>query len=517
MWRDPRPRILCVCAKAGRISEKDDMLNDRSKRIITSSAEITLRTDTGRSRRILAFACVVCMAVLQCFMVLPAFTDQVYAAGDLVIGAEYQDDYSTYANKTISESFIDGVSDRVEVTIEGEEGEEPIVLEGPKLKAVLSEAGLSSKIDRVEVGGQDVKWSDSSYFIVSDESGYQLYRKSGSGADLVVEGFGDIYVKRSSSVKPVSFSKKPQSNNSSPTVGDTIKVTYKLSVDKFYKESDDYDSESATALTWTGNDKVKILTSSTSGTSGTVKAKVKKSGSITIAPDSAAFPELTSGVTVSFTGQPTTTKATTTTTTTTRYTTRYPSTTRSTYTPYRPTVRTGAGVSTTRSSTSAPTTATRPTQTSETLAPSFQTIKVKEVYLNAPAQDPESGDAVFYDEYGNPVEEDPMDETEPGEEDSSDYSGVTFPAAAGSAAVAAAACGAGAVGRIRRFRFDMSDAAAAVTTGLAAAGGKGRFGKGGKGPGGSAGGASGKPAGASGSAPEEKKSRNPLSKIRRKS
>lgn len=477
------------------------------------------RTRNPGTRRLLALLCVACLVLLQCFVISPAISGQAHAADKLTIDAEYQDEASTYARQTVDKSWLEAIETVGDATLTDEEGNETEV-SGPTLAAILKETGISSKVDKVVVGDAEISnWKNPDYFLVLDGDTYQLYE----GDKLVAEDVGNIYVKRASGLQPVSFSSKPASNKTSPTVGDTIKVTYKLSVDKFYKKSDDYDKDTATKLTWSGNSKVKLQSKSSTGTSGSIKAKVTKSGSITITPSSEAFPELTEGVKVSFTGQNTTT------------TTKAPTTTRSTYTPYRPTTRSGGIVSRTTGTTGTPTTATRPTETSSgstdstdpsastdptesTAAPSFQTISVKEVYLTAPEPDPY--DPLNPDDSGDWTDVDDID-IDDGEDTDDADSGVTFPAAAGSAAVAVAACGAGAVGRVRRFRLDMGDVAAAAGASETAADGKRRFLRGGgktDADKSAAGAKAGRPAKAakSAAAGSEKAGRNPLKKLRKK-
>ena len=371
----------------------------------------------------------------------PVLTERSYAAGDITVDAEYQDDSSTYASQNLSGSTLNDLKHHSEKIVDEETGEE-FELSGPTLKSILNKTGISSKVDKVIVGGYEVDgWSNEKIFLVDEGGSYNLYK----GKDLLTEGVDNIYVRRSSDLKPVSFKSRPTSNKTTPTVGETIKISYKLNVDEFYKKSDGFNMEQATKLTWSANKKVTLKTKTTSGTSGHVKAVVKKPGTIKISPNSQEFSSMTDGVYVSFTGMNTTTRPTTRT-----YSTYRPTyTTRSTYT-----------VGTTRS-TAPMTTATRPSETTETMAPSYQTIRVKEVYLmetTAPV-DPEeklSEDDVWYDD--DTWEDETTDDTtidETVDEEEPQDNGVSFPAAAGSAAAALAACGAGAVGRIRRFRADM--------------------------------------------------------------
>ena len=176
--------------------------------------------------------------------------------------------------------------------------------------------------------------------------------------------------------------------------------------------------------------------------------------------------------------------------------------TRSTYRPtyhtYRPT-RSSNTIRTSGTGATRPTTATRPTETVSTAAPSFQTMKVKEVYLTPVEQDPYGGDE-FGDEFTDEGTDENMDD------ENYDEDGVTFPAAAGSAAVAVAACGAGAVGRVRKFHIDMGDISSAKDI---AAGGDG--GMGGDGQSTETTGDAGEGEGKS----SEKRSRNPLKKFRK--
>ena len=409
---------------------------------------------TPRSRRILAVVLVACLAVLQCMLLSPALTEKSYAAGDISVEAEYQDDAGTYAAQTLSGSTVSGLKQHSEtIKIKDEEtGEvvEEYEVSGPELETILGKTGISSKVDKIIVGGYEIKdnWKSDRYFLAIEGGSYNLYE----GKNLLVEGVDYIYVKRSSGLKPVSFKSKPASNKTNPTVGDTIKISYKLSVDEFYKKSDGFNMDEATRLTWSDKKKVNLKNKTTTGTSGTVKAVVKKPGAIKIKPKSDSFPELTDNVSVSFTGL----------NTTTRPTTRTYSGYRPSYTPTRSTYTGG----TTRSTTPM-TTAPRPSETTQTtMAPSYQTIRVKEVYLME-VYDPVDSSEDQWGEDGGWTEDEWEDDTtdETYDEEDPEDNGVTFPAAAGSAAAALAACGAGAVGRVRRFRLDMGPTAdAAVET-----------------------------------------------------
>ena len=442
---------------------------------------------TPRSRRILAVVLVVCLAALQCMLLSPVLTERAYAAGDITVDAEYQDDSSTYASQTVSGSTLDDLKHHSETIVDEETGEEHEI-SGPTLKSILNKTGISSKVDKVIVGGYEVDgWSNEKIFLVDEGGSYNLYK----GKELLTEGVDNIYVKRSSDLKPVSFKSRPASNKTSPTVGETIKISYKLSVDEFYKKSEGFNMNQATRLTWSANKKVTLKNKTTTGLSGSVKAVVKKPGTIKISPNSDEFSYMTDGVSVSFTGVNTTTQ-----TTTRTYTTSYRPTytTRSTYT-----------VGTT-GSTAPMTTATRPAETTETMAPSYQTIRVKEVYLMEtaapvdPAEDPwAEDDGWTEDEWGDESTDETYDEEE------SQDNGVSFPAAAGSAAAALAACGAGAVGRIRRFRADMGPAPETPTAEKSATG-KSATGKS----------VAEKPAETAPDIGEKKSDKNPLKKFRRK-
>ena len=130
---------------------------------------------------------------------------------------------------------------------------------------------------------------------------------------------------------------------------------------------------------------------------------------------------------------------------------------------YRPGTRASAYTRSSSSGSALTTTATRPatteTSSGSTVAPSFQTMSVKEVYLTPmeATQDEYGEDGAWEDESWEDEGEDGLEEEETDYDD-----GVTFPAAAGSAAAAALACGAGAVGRVRRFKMDMGGIAAAA-------------------------------------------------------
>ena len=109
---------------------------------------------TPRSRRILAVVLVVCLAALQCMLLSPVLTERAYAAGDITVDAEYQDDSSTYASQTVSGSTLDDLKHHSETIVDEETGEE-YELSGPTLKSILNKTGISSKVDKVIVGGYE--------------------------------------------------------------------------------------------------------------------------------------------------------------------------------------------------------------------------------------------------------------------------------------------------------------------------------------------------------------------------
>lgn len=454
-------------------------------------------------RRLLALACVMVLVVLQCFVVAPALTGQVHAAADLDYTAIYPNDLVITQTNS---SWAKNVSTKDIVIGEDEEGN-PITVKGRQLSKILNNAKLKNNesVNLVTSGGGAGGVDPEEVYLVDDDGSWKWC----IDGEMMLHDDEVQSIEVVRSKNPIKYSKKPKASNKSPKVGETITISYSLDIDDFFRNSDEYkdNADEYTRLKWSANKKVSLSSKETSGTSGSVSATIKKNGSIEIKVKSECeWADLSNlNKTVSVKGKATTT------TTTTRYTTRP-------YTPYRPTTRSGGGTIKGSSGTSGtPTTATRPSNnTDETLAPSFQTITVKEVFLTATT---EQDEPIYYDENGNPIMDENEQDTEDGELDDPN-SGVTLPAAAGSAAVAVAACGAGAVGRVRRFRKDMSDAVLAAAGSTAAAGkddGRQKFQRGHNAKTtGTDGEAPGTQAGPNAKNTGEETSRNPLKKFRRK-
>lgn len=505
------------------------------------------------TRRILAVFCAICIALLQCFVVMPAVTDGVHASEDVTFRANY-DTGLTVAQD--DKNWITGAKSK-DIEIIDDEGN-PKTVKGYILSSVLSKAKLGD--NNVRVNGNPVD-DTSDAWLVKDGGTWKLYDDAGlyvDGVDMIEADLNKEPIK----ITKVSADKKK------PYKGDKVTITYKLEVDDFYKNSDEFKEykEDILELEWTAsNSKVSPDSTTTNNTSGSFTVTVKESGEVTISPKAgdSEFSYLDGSKTVTLSGKapslsvkPSSVKmtagefktctvkyngqtvsnssctwsssktsvatvtggsirgvtagkatitvkykgksATVSVTVKERKTSSYSRYTYS-HSPYRPT-RSSNTINTSGTGATQPTTATRPTETISTAAPSFQTMKVKEVYLTPLEQDPYGGDESG-DEFSEDEDASDWDESEDYDED-----GVTFPAAAGSAAVAVAACGAGAVGRVRRFHIDMVDPSSVKE---AAAGGDGSMG------------GDGQSAETTGDAGEgegkgsEKRSRNPLKKFRK--
>ena len=480
------------------------------------------------TRRALAVFCAVCIALLQCFVLLPAVTGHVYADGSIdltgyVDGNDYHKEFDGSVDGDISDLLKKaGVTpsevkfpigsdigelksdDRIKKsggnyciieTVEDEEGtreeERPISWIEFNMKSNYNPVDSISinKIGDVKAGSKTTLKYGSDYTIkgdaffegkgfsdfieatvegddgnsINDTSIEFTAGKSGTTVKVTIKGKGGKpSASKSAKVVPKAFSVSPSSKTL--TVGESVTCTVKA----------DGTTISNSNCAWSSS-KSSIATVS----SGLIRGV--KAGKTTI--------------TVKYNGS----SATVSVTVKERKTYSY---SRSTYTPYHPTrssntLRTsGTGTGATR-----PSTAARPTETASTAAPSFQTMKVKEVYLT-PMEQPDSyTDDGFADDSG-----DEWDDEESNDGEDFDEDGVTFPAAAGSAAAAAAVCGAGVVGRIRKFHIDMGDITSLKDT---AAGGDGGMG----GDGSSAG--NGADAGSTEGEAAEKPSRNPFKKFRK--
>ena len=587
-----------------------------------------LKASAGRisgPRRLLALLCVLVLAVLQCFVVIPAFTGQAHAAADVDFKANYNHDFSvtqsnhTWITNAPTEKDIKIDYDTGEVDEEGNPIIETKTYKGRRLSTVLKNAKLKDN-KSVRVNGKKIDNPTAAWLVEIDGVWVLYYQKQLSEAAV-----DTIEVNRGRDALKITEAKADKEN---PLKGDEVTISYSIDVDDFYKNSDEFKDhqDQILGLEWkSSSNRISPRTTRTNDREGSFTVKVEKAGDISIfvkstydyadlsylgegtevafkskkpkltvkpktvkleigkysdtleAKDGAGnkielsdltwvssdekVAEVSNGAihgvgkgdaTITITSKAESSKGATATikvkvveqeTTTTKSTTRYSGGGgyRPTYSGYHPITRS-------TSSTGAPTTATRPPldYSTSNLSPSFQTITVKEVFLTPMSQETMEDDTIYYDEYGNPIEDESMDEEgwedeEWDEEGDWDEDGVSIPAAAGSAAVAVAACGAGAVGRIRRFRIDMGPAVAAAIKGAAAAGGDGDDGndkEGAKGKmkflrgrGKAAGSVEGpaKAGSADAGAPKvtgadekttgkgETKSRNPLNKIRRKS
>jgi len=510
------------------------------------------------TRRILAAFCVICIALLQCFVLMPAASDGVHAAEDVTFRANYTKTGFSVAQD--DKNWITGAKSK-ELDYTDEDGN-PASGTGYQLSSILKKANLDDN-SGVFVNGS--VGDPSNAYLIKIKGDWRLY----DSGNLYWDDVDTIEVDLNR--EPIKITKVSADKNK-PYKGDTVKITYKMEVDDFYKNTDEFkdNKEDILELKWTAsNSNVSPESTTTNDASGSFTVTVEKSGEVVITPEATEkdFDYLNDGshtvtlsgkdssltvkpskvsltvgesktCTVKYNGETVSSGCTwkstkssiatvsggtirgvkagkTTITVTykgeeakvsvtvkekkTSSTTRY---TRSTYRPtyhtYRPT-RSSNTIRTSGTGATRPTTATRPTETVSTAAPSFQTMKVKEVYLTPVEQDPYGGD-----EFGDEFTDDGTDENM--DDENYDEDGVTFPAAAGSAAVAVAACGAGAVGRVRKFHIDMGDISSAKDI---AAGGDG--GMGGDGQSAEATGDAGDGEGKS----SEKRSRNPLKKFRK--
>ena len=478
------------------------------------------------SRRILAVFCVICIAVMQCFVILPAVTEEVHAAEDVDFRANYSTGYSVLQG---DKGWIKaGKREKRTIIIDDEGNTEEV--DGYVLSSVLKQAKLNN--NNAGVNGVSID-DPSNAWLVEDGGSWNLYDADGF---LVVDNVDLIEVNLNTA--PVKLT-KVSADKKKAYKGDEVTISYKLEVDSFFKNTDEYNNnkEDILELNWNAsNSKVSPETTTTNSTSGSFKVKVKNSGEVTISPEagdselinvggktvtlSGKKPKLvvkpksvsikereSKTCTVKYNGQSVlgtsctwTSKSNSIatvsasgliwgvkagkTTVTVKYkgltvsvpvtvkqaqTTTYSRPSYSSY--HRPSysyTRSSLHPTTGTGATSR-TTATRPlatetTETAQTAAPSFQTMTVKEVYLTPMEEDPYSDDG---------GEEDWEDEGWDEEDSEEDYDddGVSFPAAAGSAAVAVAACGAGAVGRVRKFHADMGGA---VIAGAVKAAGDGK-------------------------------------------
>ena len=476
------------------------------------------------SRRILAVFCVICIAVMQCFVILPVVTEEVHAAEDVDFRANYSTDVSVSQG---DKNWITGVREKPFDTVDTEGN--PITVNGALLSKVLSKANLDG--NNVCVNGVPVG-NPSDYVLVKEGGAWMLYDKAGIYVDNVDLIEADL------NKAPVKLT-KASADKKKAYKGEEVTISYTLEVDSFFKNTDEYinNKEDILELNWNAsNSKVSPETTTTNSASGSFKVKVKKSGEVTISPE-AGDPELidvgsktvtlsgkkpklvvkpksvsikereSKTCTVKYNGQsvlgtsctwtsksnsiatvsasgliwgvkagkttvtvkykgltvsvPVTVKQAQ---TTTYSRPSYSSYHRPSYSYTRSSLHPTTGTGATSRTTATRPLATETTETAQTAAPSFQTMTVKEVYLTPMEEDPYSDDG---------GEEDWEDEGWDEEDSEEDYDddGVSFPAAAGSAAVAVAACGAGAVGRVRKFHADMGGA---VIAGAVKAAGDGK-------------------------------------------
>ena len=466
-------------------------------------------------RRSTAIACAVCMIMLQCFLLLPALSGQTYAAGGQLtlegIATSYKGT-DVKVTKTYTDSFDTSLADLLDRTGLPVDQMESVQIDGSDLPYDYGEVMIR-------------KEGDSYLMIIGDEEPYQISKisfrmssdyspvhsvkikslgklKQGAqkkltyGKGYVVkgdkfferEGFSDFIDKTVSGAKNVSYSKTSMSftaGNAGTNVEIKIEATGGNSTSKSFSVVSKALEVSPTSIklkvgeikTITVKDGTgyissnELIWSTSSGsvasvTSGTVRGLAKGTATITVKSTKSTSKGLTAKVRVTVEQLQTT------------------STTRSSYSgyhPYTPTTRPGSSLITRPSSGAAVITSTapRPTETVSTVAPSFQTMQVKEVYLTPVAAE-EYGDEseeVYYDDEGNMISEEEWEELYGEDETLDDESseedpdnGVSLPAAAGSAAMAVAACGAGAIGRVRKFHLDMGEIAAAATAVKSAAG-----------------------------------------------
>lgn len=499
-------------------------------------------------RRSLAVFCAVCLVMVQCFVVLPAVTGGAMAADAKLTVTGYTDrteqtqKYTDSFDGTVKEllgkmgvttSKIDSVSSNsyaglsLDSRIKKDGSDYCIVetvmvpnpdnpdedMEEEKLTPIdsidfqmasnytpIKELYLND-IGNVKAGKSKTLKYGKDYGVKSGDSffkeKYPEYIEASvsgdNGTNISGESIEFTAGKAGSTVKVTikdAVTGKPSTSKNASVVSKSLTVkpsslTLKVGESATVTVKDDNGTVSSSNLKWSGGGEIASVKN------GVITGK--KKGSTTI-----KVKDKTSGLSATVSVTVEKTKATT--------TTRYTYTTRrysgSTYRPYRPTSRSGVSGSTRSSVT---TTATRPTETASTAKPSFQTMTVKEVYLNEVMPEEE----VYYDEYGNPIEEDEWSEEEEGTENDFDEDGVSFPAAAGSAAMAVAACGAGIVGRVRKFHIDMGTAAVAKIAKTAADGGSkaGKEAKEAKAV---------KEGKAAGEAKASKENRNPLKKLRKK-
>ena len=507
------------------------------------------------TRRVLAAFCAVCIAVLQCFVVIPAVTDGAHASENVTFRASYSTGLTVAQD---DKNWITGAkSKELEIAeIPDAEGN-PSKVKGYQLSSILKKANLDNN-NGVYVAGGSVG-DPSKAYLVKIDGDWLLYDDGTLYGDVVDQ------IEANLDKEPIRIT-KASSSKKNPYKGDKVTITYKLEVDDFYKNSDEFkdNKEDILELKWTAsNSKVSPGSTTTNDASGSFTVTVKESGKVVITPEatdsdftylndgshavtlsgkspkltvkpksismstgefkscsvkyngsavtnsscswssskssvasvtSGSIRALTAGkttITVKYKGQTATVSVTVKQKQTSSYS--HPGG----YTPYRTSTRSGLTNRTTGTGATTASTATRPTETISTAAPSFQTMSVKEVYLTPISQDP-------YMEEGSGDEwDDEFSEEEGDTEEDFDEDGVPSPAAAGSAAAAAAVCGAGVVGRVRKFHIDMGDFSSAKD---AAAGGNGS-GSGGEG--------SGTDSGSESSKGSEKASRNPLKRFRK--
>ncbi len=479
------------------MDRKDDMKKYDDLR------DIMVKTGTASAqRRLLALTCAACLVFLQCFMLLPALDGYVYAKDSLPITGSTAEGFESSGSYSDGDNTVEGILDT-------------LGLDTSKVDSVGCDAGELKM-------GDDIVKQDGDYYIDNGEVDpetqepiltpvgtmyFQMKDDYTPVKKVTLDKIGDLKAGKSKTLKydrdfhasGDSFFKKhfPEyieatvtgdaGQEISPTtikftagsVGSTIKVTIKERIKgkSSSTKSCNVVSKKLTvtpsSLTLNVGASSTVIVKDDSGTLTSGQVKYKSSNSKVATVNSGIIRGVKKGTaTITVTskaptskGLKATVKVTVKETTTTRYTTRAPYT-------FRPTTRSGGSVigSTTGTGATGTTTATRPTETASTMAPSFQTITVKQVFLT-PATPAE--EEVQYDEYGNPIEDEGTDDQNSEEE--WDEDGVGVPAAAGSAAVAAAACGVGAVGRVRRFRHDMGGSIAAAVTAAAGEGGKRKF------------------------------------------
>lgn len=465
-------------------------------------------------RRILALTCALAIALLQCAVIMTVGTEEVSAAGNITIRAEYTN--GVKASLNVSKATLNGYP---KVSKDVVDGDQTVSVSGPTIKTILEKNGINSdSIKSITVYSDGGAMSDILVMSIGDQevSEYKIHNGGESIEDLK-DANSTFEVVRTN--EPIEFASKPSPDKDNPKKGEKVTISYNLKVDEFYSKTDLY-SNNDTKLTWSSNGPIKLNKTETSGTGKlTLTGDVTGDGSITITPNSTKF-NASSGV-VQITGKtdaptqkkkisaakitlskysytydgkekkPSVTvkmgdkklkqgtdytvsysnnKSVGTATVTIKGKGKYEGSVTQTFTISKSSNNNNNNNNTRNTSkyrtfaTRSPGASTATTRTGTTTVPTVtytpdRTITVKEVYL---------GQEIQEEQQQNPYEEmyeDPYSTDESGttnEWEDMDTS-VDFGPAASSAAAAAAVCGAGAIGRIRRFRVDTKSVVSAAS------------------------------------------------------